>query len=254
MTISSLSSTGYYFGSANSSRTKSGNPLQDALSSLETDLQSGDTSDASSVLSNLLSHGPKAASDSSTTDDSSSNPADKVTNYLKTIQQAVSSGDTSGAQTALASLQDFMTSNPPPKPPNGGTSGTAGTDGNNPLQKALSSLASDLTSGDTTDASSILSDIIAHTNKSAATTSSTDSTDNTDSTSATTSFSDDFSAYLKSLSSAISTGDTSSAQSILASFEKYLQANQPSAASGTYAANGDFTSTTSSGSSISALA
>jgi hypothetical protein len=251
MTISSLSSTGYYFGSANSSRTKSGNPLQDALSSLETDLQSGDTSDASSVLSNLLSHGPKAASDSSTTDDSSSNPADKVTNYLKTIQQAVSSGDTSGAQTALASLQDFMTSNPPPKPPNGGTSGTAGTDGNNPLQKALSSLASDLTSGDTTDASSILSDIIAHTNKSAATTS---STDRTDSTSATTSFSDDFSAYLKSLSSAISTGDTSSAQSILASFEKYLQANQPSAASGTYAANGDFTSTTSSGSSISALA
>jgi hypothetical protein len=245
MTISSLSSTGYYFGSANSASSQSGNPLQKALSSLENDLQSDDTTDASSVLSDLLAHGPKNATDSSATDGSSSNPADQLTKYLKTIQKAISSGDTSGAQTALASLQNYISANPPPTPPNGGSSGT---DSDNPLQKALSSLASDLTSGDTTDASSVLSDIIAHTTNSGTSTSSMDST------SATTSSSDDFNAYLKSLSSAISSGDTSSAQSILTSFEKYLQANQPSSASGTYAANGDFTSTTSSGSSISALA
>jgi hypothetical protein len=66
----------------------------------------------------------------------------------------------------VSSLQDYMTANPPPTPPDGGSNATSGfsTDGN-PLEQAVTSLASDLKSGDTTSAASEVSDMIAHTSK-----------------------------------------------------------------------------------------
>jgi uncharacterized protein HemY len=250
MNVSNVSSTDYY-SSAISSSTKS-NPLQKALQSLESDLESGDTTSASTEVNDLLSHAPKTSSSASAADSSSdtTNGGDQITQYLKSLKSAIASGDTTGAQSVLSKLQDYVAANPPPTPP-AGSNATGGSSANaNPLQKALTSLESDLNSGDTTDATSLLSDIISHTSKNSGN-SSTDS-----STASTSSSSDTFNKYLKSLKSALSSGDTTSAQSILSSLQDYLAANQPSqsASAGTYSANGDINSTTASSSNISVLA
>ncbi|MDR3459337.1 MAG: hypothetical protein P4N60_18050 [Verrucomicrobiae bacterium] len=248
MNISNLSTTDYYSSAIGSSAkaTKS-NPLQKALASLASDLSSGDTTGAAAEVKDILAHAPKASSSTSATDSSSgtANPGEQITKYLKSIQSAITSGDTTSAQSALSSLQDYVTANPPPTPPRGGSSAT-----DNPLQKALNSLKSDLNSGDTTDATSLLSDIISHTSKKSGT-AGTDS-----STASASNSSDTFNTYLKSLKSALASGDTSSAQSIVSSIQDYLAANQPpqAAGAGTYSTNGDFNSTNASSSSFSVLA
>jgi len=253
MNISNVSTTDYYSTALSSSaKSAKSNPLQKALDSLASDLSSGDTASASTELDNILSHAPKASSSTSSTDGSSgnTNPGDQINKYLKSIQSAIASGDTAGAQSALSSLQSYVKANPPPTPPGGSNATADGSATDNPLQKALTALSSDLTSGDTTDAASLLSDIISHTSKK----SGTDSTDS--STDSTSSSSNTFNTYLKSLKSALATGDTTGAQSIVSSLQDYLAANQPSQAAtvGTYSANGDFNSTTASSNSISALA
>lgn len=253
MNVSNVSSTDYYSSAISSSpKSTKSNPLQKALESLENDLSSGDTTSASAELNDILSHAPNAASSTSSTDSSSdsTNPGDQITKYLKSIQSAIASGDTTSAQNALSSLQDYVTANPPPTPA-GGSNATGSSSANaNPLQKALTSLESDLKSGDTTDATSLLSDIISHTSKKSGNSSADGNTASTSSSS------DTFNTYLKSLKSALSSGDTTTAQSIVTSLQDYLAANQPSqsASAGTYSADGDFNSTSASSSAISVLA
>ena len=76
------------------------------------DLQSGDTSDASSLLSDLLSNAPNSSSNSSSsTAGSSSSTAEQITKYLKTLQGALSSGDTTSATTILGDLKDYLKQN-----------------------------------------------------------------------------------------------------------------------------------------------
>ena len=109
-----------------------------ALDSLESALNSGDTSSAQSLLTDLLSHSPDGGSSSSssttssdaassTDSTSSSDPGVKITNYLKKIQSAISSGKTSSAESLLSSLKDYLAANAPQQPPG---MGTYSTDGN----------------------------------------------------------------------------------------------------------------------------
>jgi ribosomal protein S20 len=253
MNVSNVSSTDYYSGAISSStKSTKSDPLQKALQSLESDLESGNTTSASTEVNDILSHAPKTSSSASPTDTSSgtTNSGDQITQYLKSLKSAITAGDTTSAQSVLSKLQDYVTANPPPTPPGGGHAAGSSSANDNPLQKALKSLESDLNSGNTTDATSLLSDIISHTSKNSGN-SSTDSN-----TASTSSSSDTFNTFLKSLKSALSSGDTTSAQSIVTSLQHYLAANQPSqaASAGTYLANGDFNSTTANSSSISVLA
>jgi hypothetical protein len=242
MNVSSVSTTDYNSSTTSlSKKSAHSNPLQQAVTALASDLKSGDTASATSEVSDILSN-----TDGSSNSSDTGNP---VTNYLKSLKAAIASGDTTGAQNIVSSLQDYMTANPPPTPPDGSNNSTSDTStDDNPLQQALESLTSDLQSGDTTSAASELSDIISHTSNDS-NSSSANSSSSTDSSSST---SDDLSSYLKSLKSALASGDTTSALNLVASLQNYLSANS-AAGGGTYAANGNLNSTTGS-SSISALA
>lgn len=134
------------------------NPFEKALDSLESALNSGDTSTAQSVLSGILSHAPKAppaggqddssTSSSSTTDSTSStstNSGDQIGSLLNQIKSDLASGDTSSAESAVTSLKDYLSQNAPPPPPFAGA-GIYSTDGNysassSSSRPALSSLA-----------------------------------------------------------------------------------------------------------------
>jgi len=125
MTISNLSTLDYYSTAISSNATnksKQTNPLSNALSTVEEDLQSGNTTDASSVVSEILSNAPNSTSDSS-----SSNPASEITDYLKTLQRAISSGDTSSAESILSKLNDYLAANAAFQPTGAGTYSSDGT-------------------------------------------------------------------------------------------------------------------------------
>jgi len=260
MTISSLSPADYYDNTASSStKSKSSDPLQQVLTSLESDLASGDTTDAASTLSDILSKAPNATGGTTGTDSSSnsSSSTDPITKYLKEIKSAIASGDTSNAQSLVTSLQKYVTDNPPPMPPNGGSNSGGGSSTNgNPLEQALTSLSSDLSSGDTTDASTVLSDLISHTShkSDSSSTDSTTTADSSSSTNSTSGSSNELTTYFKSILSALSSGDTTSAESLVTTLQNYLTANQPAPASGTYSADGSILSDTTTTNSISALA
>lgn len=118
MTISSLSSPDYYSTITNSSKThksSTSNPLNNALTAVEGDLESGDTTDASTVLTNLLANAPgsSTASSNSTASSGSSSVGDQITSYLKSLQSALSSGDTSTAKNILTQLNNYLTANAP---------------------------------------------------------------------------------------------------------------------------------------------
>jgi ribosomal protein S20 len=235
MNVSSVSSTDYNSSTTSlSKKSAHSNPLQQAVTSLASDLKSGDTASAASEVSDILSN-----TDGSSNSSDTGNP---ITNYLKSLKAAIASGDTTGAQSLVSTLQDYKTANPPPTPPDGGSDATRGfsTDGN-PLEQAVTSLASDLKSGDTTSAASEVSDMIAHTSKHS-------QSSGTDSSSS----ADDLNTYLKSLQTALAAGDTTGAQSLVASLQNHLSADQ-AANGGTYSASGNYNSTTGSNS-ISALA
>jgi hypothetical protein len=106
-------------------------PLSKALDSLQNALDSGDTSTAQSVLTNLLAHAPKSSStdtDTTSTDSStSSNPADKITGFFKQLKRALTSGDTSSAQSVVSSLKDYLASNPLRPPSSVGMYSTDGS-------------------------------------------------------------------------------------------------------------------------------
>ncbi|MGA2747688.1 MAG: hypothetical protein ABSG59_02850 [Verrucomicrobiota bacterium] len=248
MTISNLSTLDYYSTAISSNATnksKQTNPLSNALSTVEEDLQSGNTTDASSVVSEILSNAPNSTSDSS-----SSNPASEITDYLKTLQSAISSGDTSSAEGILSKLNNYLAANAPGQGAAGANGGAAS---GNPLGQALSTVEEDLQSGDTTDASSVVSEILSNaTNSTSDSSSSTDSTDSADSSNPASEITD----YLKTLQRAISSGDTSSAESILSKLNDYLAANaafQPTGA-GTYSSDGTVTAaSTTTDSALSAL-
>jgi len=240
MNVSSLSSASYSYdqlavsNKSSTQRTRQGgNPMLEDLNSLQSALSSGDTSSAQSILSNILSHAPKSAnasSDAGSTDTSSSNPADQITSYLKQIKSALSTGDTASAQSLVTSLKDYLAANPPPQPPDGGAGMTTGNqNASNPLEEALDSLESALSSGDTSTANSVLTEMLSHAPKS-------------DSTSTDTA--DQFSSYLTRIQSALSSGDSSSAESYLTSLKEYLSANPPPPPPGvgTYAEDGSFSS------------
>jgi hypothetical protein len=248
MTISNISSSDYYSSlqalSANSPFSRSAgsaNPLSDALDSLQSALSSGDTSTAQKVLSQIVARAPRAddASGSGDTDSggsTSSNPGAKIGSFLKQVQSALSSGDTSKAQSVISSLQDYMAANPPPQPPGGKSDGVSAP--TNPLDTALTSLEDALSSNDTSSAQKILSDLLAHAPKSAD--SGTDSTNAANSSSST----DNISDFLKQLQSAMSSGETSKAEDLLSSLKDYLQKNPPPPppGAGTYSTDGGFTS------------
>ncbi len=247
MTIHSLSSSDYSnplsldTTKSDSRGAKRSNPLSNALDSLESALNSGDTSTAQSVLSDILAHAPKSAGN----DDSSTNPGDKITSFLKELKSALASGDTASAQSIVSSLKDYMAANPPPLPPDAGANGTNdASNATNPLQQALDSLSDSLTSGDTSTAQSILSDILSHAPKSDSTSDSGDDSSSTNASSSTHP-GDKITSFLKELKSALASGDTSTAQSIVSSLKDYLAANPPPKPQGvgTYATDGTLSST-----------
>ena len=262
MTISSVSSNNYYYDATSTTlagaRKRSAsdsNPMAKALDSLTSALNSGDTSAAQSVLKDILSHAPKAASSSSSSnssDSSSSGAGDKISDFLKSLQTALSAGDTSEAQSIVSSLKDFMAANPPPKPPAGGVGAMSGTsESSNPMAKALDSLASALGSGDTPTAQNILTDILSHTPES-----SSDSAISSDSSSI-SSAGNKITDFLKSLKTALSAGDTSKAESLVSSLKDYMAANPPPEppGAGRYSTDGSFTALSSTtASALSALA
>lgn len=250
MNVSSLSSGGYNYTPSDSTRSakrSNGNPFEKALESLQSALQSGDTSSAQTILSELLSHQAKHAS---ATGDSSESTNPLATS-LKDLQSALESGDTTTAQSVISSLQTMAQNPPPPPPP------TNGAGRSNPMEKALTSIQSSLSSGDITTAQSILSDLLSHSPKAqSAGSSDTQNSSSTSSTTSSTSSLTSFEEYLKSIQSALSSGDTTGAENILSSLKDFLAANPPPAPPGigSYDTRGAFQQQTSGTSSLSALA
>jgi hypothetical protein len=152
MNISSVSSNNYYYDTTSTTlagarrrSSSESNPMEKALDSLTSALNSGDISTAQSVLKDILSHAPQSSSDSATSavSSNSSGAGDKITDFLKSLQSALSTGDTSGAQSIVSSLKDYMAANPPPAPPGAGRYSTDGsfTSISSTSTSALSALA-----------------------------------------------------------------------------------------------------------------
>jgi len=140
----------------------SSNPMNKDIESLGSALESGNLADAQKVLSkieqHLKGHGEFAkqqmdieaalsTSSSDTSNDSStSSDADTLQKSFQALSDALSSGNLSDAQTALAALQKEVSSQ------NGGQS-------NDPFSQDLQSLGDALESGSLTDAQDIFSNI-----------------------------------------------------------------------------------------------
>ncbi len=247
MNISSLSSLDSLTitSSSQSGKSHKSNPLNNTLNTLEKDLASGDTSDAASLLSTVLSNAPGASSKSgsSAAGSGASGVGDQITSYLQSIQSAVASGDTSKAQSILTKLNSFLAANPPPQGP---SSADGSSNSENPLEKALDAVGSDLKSGDTSDASSLISDLLSNAPGSSS------KSDSSADSSGTSSVGDQITTFLKSLQSALSSNDTKDATSILSALKDYLNKNMPSQSSnsGTYSSDGTLSSATSSTASV----
>lgn len=140
----------------------SNNPMNKDIESLGTALESGNLADAQKVMSkieqHLKGHGEFAkqqmdieaalsTSSSDTSNDSStSSDADTLQKSFQALSDALSSGNLSDAQTALAALQKEVSSQ------NGGQS-------NDPFSQDLQSLGNALESGSLSDAQDIFSNI-----------------------------------------------------------------------------------------------
>jgi hypothetical protein len=57
---------------------------------------------------------------------SETNPAAKITGFLKELGPALSAGDTAKAQGVLSALKDYLAANPPPQPRGARTYSTDG--------------------------------------------------------------------------------------------------------------------------------
>jgi hypothetical protein len=261
MTISSVSSNNYYYDTTSTTlagarrrSSSDSNPMEKALNSLTCALKSGDISTAQSVLRDILSHAPKSSCSSAGSGDSisSSSGGDKITEFLKSLQTALSAGDTTKAQSIVSSLKDYMAANLPPKPPGAAADTTSGTSGSsNPMEKALDSLASALGSGDISTAQSVLKDILSHAPKSSSSSAASGGSINS------SSGGDEITDFLKALQTALSSGDTTKAQSIVSSLKDFMAANPPPQppGAGRYSTDGSLTSISStSTSALSALA
>jgi hypothetical protein len=93
------------------------------------DLQSGDTSDASTLISDVLSDAPNSCSSSgsSTGSSGSSSVGSQITSYLQSLQSALSSDNTTDATSILSDLKDYLNKNTPFQASNSGTYSADGT-------------------------------------------------------------------------------------------------------------------------------
>jgi hypothetical protein len=128
MNVSHISSTDRYSSTLSfPPKASQSNPLQQAVKSLANNLKSGDTASAASEVSDIIAHTSKD-SGSSRTDRSrsadGSSGADDLNTYLKSLQTALAAGDTASAQSLVASLQNYLSANPP------ASGGTYSADGN----------------------------------------------------------------------------------------------------------------------------
>jgi Ca2+-binding EF-hand superfamily protein len=96
------------------------------------------------------------SSTGSTSSDSSTSSTSSIDSLLKTLGTALQSGNTTDANTALTALEKLASSNSADSSSTS-TSSTSSTD--NPFLKDLQSIGSDLASGNTTDAQSVLASI-----------------------------------------------------------------------------------------------
>lgn len=150
---------------------------------------------------------------------------DAVITDISALGTALSAGDISSAQTAFATLQQDIQNAPPLPPP-----GAGGSDGGNDdqLLQAFSNLASALQNGDLSAAQSAFATLesLSPDNQSlAVTTGTANSTDTNAATSNTTNTTDLLSSDLSALSDALQNGDLASAQSAFQTLLEDLKSN-----------------------------
>ena len=163
------------------------------------------------------------SSTGSTSSDSSTSSTSSIDSLLKTLGTALQSGNTTDANTALTALEKLASSNSADSSSTS-TSSTSSTD--NPFLKDLQSIGSDLASGNTTDAQSVLASIQQkihghHHGPPPSDDSSSTSSSSTDSTTSTSSID----SLLKTLSTALQSGNTTDANTALTSLEKLASSN-----------------------------
>lgn len=116
---------------------------QSYFSQLQKDVQAFGTNDSESTTSVLSS--------------SSSSESNPMAEDFSTLEEALNSGDLTGAQNAFAQIMQHM--QPPPPPPNFNASNDTQS-GSNPLADDLKTLEEALNSGDLTSAQTILAQIM----------------------------------------------------------------------------------------------
>jgi hypothetical protein len=163
------------------------------------------------------------SSTGSISSDSSTSSTSSIDSLLKTLGTALQSGNTTDANTALTALEKLASSNSADSSSTS-TSSTSSTD--NPFLKDLQSIGSDLASGNTTDAQSVLASIQQkihghHHGPPPSDNSSSTSSTSTDSTTSASSID----SLLKTLSTDLQSGNTSDANTALTSLEKLASSN-----------------------------
>jgi hypothetical protein len=162
-TDSSNSQTVNSGGSALSDSGSKPDSIKTDFSSLLEALQSGNVSSAQGIYSQLLQDikdvSSSKSTDSTTSTTSGSNASSNpLMQDLNKLGDALSSGDLTSAQSILNNIMQHMQGAPPP-PPDFNTSSNSGND-NNSLVQDLSKLGDALSSGDTTSAQSIYSQLM----------------------------------------------------------------------------------------------
>jgi len=184
-----------------------GDPFRTDLDSLESALSAGDLTTARKLYASMVD---KMAQHGDVPDD------------FKAIGTALDSGDLSGAQTAVAKVEQNLASAPPPPP-----------QGSNPLEQDMDQLGSLIQSGDLTGAQTLFQQILAKlqgqgASSAGATASGSSATSSSSSASAASSSSseDALTKAISSLSSALASGDSTGAlsawQTLVAQFQSGL--------------------------------
>lgn len=205
-------------------------------------LDSGNLSTAQTSFSQLQQDVQAVSStdDTGASTSSRSTNSNPLANDMSDLGDAISSGDLTGAQSILANIMQHMQGPPPPE---AGGSASAG-EGSNSLSSDLSNLGNALSSGDTSAAQTILEQIIANL-QTTGTCSSDDESDSTSSTSGISSNSNPLAQDLSKLEDALSSGDTTGAQSIFANIMQHMQGPPPPPEAGGSTGTDSVTSVTS---------
>jgi hypothetical protein len=227
---SNSSSSGFELMSTDGSGDSSSNTIGADLSTLLKALESGNISTAQSSFSQLMED---VQSVSSTDDTSASTSSISATSEdsnplakdMSDLEDAISSGDLTGAQSILANIMQHMQMQGPPPPPPVNES-TSTSENSDSLSSDLSELGDALSSGDTSGAQTILEQIIAKL-QTTGTSSSDDESTSTSSTSGTSTDTNPLAQDLSKLEDALSSGDTTSAQSIFANIMQHMQGPPP---------------------------